>query len=125
MTARLAGNNMQVRLAQHKHRQRQKDEDLGYDFDQDLPPRHMSDPFVQMLRKFRIANRRTRSRVLLEAWVVEAALARFGERRLTLAEQAEVLRSTSKPATVAWPEWWEIRSHAEAKPYPRQAAMRR
>jgi hypothetical protein len=125
MTARLAGNNLQVRLAQYKHRQRQTDEDLGYDFDQDLPPRHMSDPFVQMLRKFRIANRRTKTRVLLEPWVVEAALARFGERRLTLAEQAEVLRSTSKPASVAWPQWWEIRSHAAAKPYPRQAAKRR
>ena len=55
MTARLAGNNLQVRLAQYKDRQRQKDEDLGYDFDQDLPPRHMSDPFVQMLRQFRIS----------------------------------------------------------------------
>ena len=55
----------------------------------------------------------------MEPWVIEAALARLGERRLNLAEQTEVLRSTSKPGTVSWPDWWEIRNHADARPHIR------
>lgn len=44
--------------------------------------------------------------ILHEAWVVEAALARFADKRLTLDEQAVVVRSTSAPQTVKWPDWW-------------------
>ena len=43
---------------------------------------------------------------LLEPWIVEAALARFGEKRLTIDEQLDVLRVTKIPDKVAWPEWW-------------------
>lgn len=45
----------------------------------------------------------------LRPWLVEAALARLGNRRLTLAEQREVWNATRKPETVAWPDWWTER----------------
>ena len=47
--------------------------------------------------------------ILHEPWVVEAALARFGDKRLTLDEQAVVVKSTSAPQTVRWPDWWQYK----------------
>ncbi|MBC2779174.1 DUF5681 domain-containing protein [Parasphingopyxis marina] len=44
----------------------------------------------------------------LNPWIVEAALARFGDRRLALKEQREVWSATRTPNKVAWPEWWEF-----------------
>lgn len=49
---------------------------------------------------------RPTARMMLELWVVQAALARLGERKLTLDEQAEVYRATRTPWKVVWPEWW-------------------
>jgi hypothetical protein len=46
--------------------------------------------------------------VLLEPWLVEAALARLGERRLTPEEQETVVQATRTPHKVKWPQWWEI-----------------
>ena len=53
-------------------------------------------------------NPRSKSRVRwwLKPWIVEAALARLGDRRLSLSEQREVWNATRKPETVNWPEWW-------------------
>jgi hypothetical protein len=42
----------------------------------------------------------------LQPWIVEAALARLGDRRLTIEEQAVVVRATRSPAKVQWPNWW-------------------
>jgi hypothetical protein len=42
----------------------------------------------------------------LKPWVVEAALARLGERRLTVAEQEVVVRATHTPKKVRWPDCW-------------------
>jgi hypothetical protein len=47
--------------------------------------------------------------MVLEPWLVEEALARLGDRRLSLEEQAEVVRATRTPRKVRWPDWWEIR----------------
>jgi len=44
----------------------------------------------------------------LNPWIVEAALERLGERRLTVEEQREVRSATRTPHKVAWPEWWEV-----------------
>jgi hypothetical protein len=52
---------------------------------------------------------RETARIMLEAWIVEAALARFGEKQLTRAEQEIVLRATRTPTKVRWPDWWVIR----------------
>ena len=53
---------------------------------------------------------RKSARTLLEPWLVEAALARLGERRLSLDEQRTILRATRQPHKVRWPEWWTISS---------------
>jgi hypothetical protein len=47
---------------------------------------------------------REKARMLLEPWVVEAALARFAEKRLTPKEQEIVLKATRTPAKVRWPD---------------------
>jgi hypothetical protein len=65
-----------------------------------------SDLFTGCLIALRIVNRRTRKHVLLEPWIVEAALLRLPPGALVEEEQAVVVRSTSTPDKVAWPAWW-------------------
>ncbi len=48
------------------------------------------------------------ARLVLEPWVVEAAFARLGDRRLSIDEQKEVFQATRTPKKVAWPDWWEV-----------------
>lgn len=42
----------------------------------------------------------------LNPWIVEAALERLGNRRLSEVEQSEVSGATRTPNKVRWPEWW-------------------
>ena len=51
---------------------------------------------------------RETARILLEPWIVEAALARFGEKQLTPKEQEIVLKATRTPTRVRWPDWWVV-----------------
>lgn len=57
-------------------------------------------------------NRHSKEKVrfMLKPWIVEAALARLGDRRLTAEEQRTVFASVQTPNKVSWPEWWEVRS---------------
>ena len=65
---------------------------------------------LRSLRMGRILDRfRDSARVVLEPWIVEAALARFGARRLSKKEQRTVLAVTRTPHKVSWPEWWTER----------------
>ena len=50
-----------------------------------------------------------RVRFELNPWIVEAALERLGNRKLTIEEQREVFASTRTPHKVNWPKWWEVR----------------
>lgn len=50
------------------------------------------------------------ARYELKPWIVQAALARLGSRRLSIEEQRIVVESTRTPEKVQWPEWWEVRS---------------
>src|SRR5215207_9365360 len=52
---------------------------------------------------------RPSARMVLEPWLVEAALARLGERRLSPEEQAKVVRAVRTPHKVRWPDWWEAK----------------
>jgi Family of unknown function (DUF5681) len=60
----------------------------------------------------RIARRldayRETARMMLEPWIVQAALKRMGSRRLTEEEQRIVVAATRTPKKVKWPEWWVI-----------------
>lgn len=47
-----------------------------------------------------------RVRYDLQPWIVEAALNRLGDRRLTTEEQREVWDNTRTPQKVKWPDWW-------------------
>ena len=49
---------------------------------------------------------RPSARMSIEPWLVEAALARLGAKRLTLPEQEVVRSATRTPHKVRWPEWW-------------------
>jgi len=48
------------------------------------------------------------ARYQLNPWIVEAALARFGSRRLSIEEQRIVVEATGTPQKVNWPTWWEV-----------------
>lgn len=52
--------------------------------------------------------REENARLVLEPWLVEAALDRIGDRRLSVNEQKEVLQVTRTPKKVTWPDWWEV-----------------
>ena len=48
--------------------------------------------------------------MMIEPWLVQAALSGLGDRRLSLEEQAKVVRAVRTPGKVRWPNWWEIRT---------------
>ena len=52
---------------------------------------------------------RDTARIVIEPWLVEAALTRLGDRRLTVEEQSSVVRATRTPWRVGWPHWWVVR----------------
>lgn len=52
---------------------------------------------------------KARVRWEINPWIVETALERLADRRLTIDEQREVFTSTRTPHKVNWPDWWEIR----------------
>jgi hypothetical protein len=51
----------------------------------------------------------SRVRFEINPWIVEAALARLGSRRLSIEEQREVWGATRTPHKVRWPDWWEVK----------------
>jgi Family of unknown function (DUF5681) len=67
------------------------------------------------LERLRMATKldryRETARMALEPWLVEMALARLGERRLSREEQAKVVRATRTPHKVRWPDWWEVKPY--------------
>ena len=66
---------------------------------------------LQPLRMARKLDRyRPSARMMLEPWIVEAALARPADRRLSPEEQAKVVRAVRTPHKVRWPDWWQIKS---------------
>ncbi len=49
---------------------------------------------------------RDTARMMLEPWLVQEALNRLSDERLTLEQQKVVFATTRTPAKVKWPEWW-------------------
>ncbi|MFL6728019.1 MAG: DUF5681 domain-containing protein [Sphingomicrobium sp.] len=56
------------------------------------------------------AGSKDKVRFMLKPWIVEAALARMVDRRLTVEEQRIVIASVHRPQKVSWPDWWAVRS---------------
>ncbi|NKB54669.1 MAG: hypothetical protein GKR97_21130 [Rhizobiaceae bacterium] len=66
-------------------------------------------PALEPLRMARKLDRyRDTVRMMLEPWIIEAALARLGDRQLSLDEQKVVVDATRTPHKVTWPDWWEV-----------------
>lgn len=59
-------------------------------------------------------------RILLEPWLVKAALVRFGDRQLSVEEQREVWGATRTPNKVEWPTWWTERRGTRRTRPPRE-----
>jgi hypothetical protein len=51
---------------------------------------------------------RPSARMMLEPWLVERALSRFGDKRLSVEEQEKVVRAVRTPHKVRWPDWWKV-----------------
>jgi hypothetical protein len=75
-----------------------------------VSPRSVTHALEPLCMARRLDPCRPTVRVMLEPWIVEAALARLGDRRLTPADQRTVLGATRTPRKVKWPEWWTERS---------------
>lgn len=45
----------------------------------------------------------------INPWIIEKALDRMGDRKLTINEQREVWKATRTPHKVRWPDWWSYR----------------
>jgi len=60
---------------------------------------------LRMARK--LDRRRDTARMALEPWLVDMALARLGDRRLSRREQQIVAAATRTPWKVRWPSWWD------------------
>lgn len=45
----------------------------------------------------------------INPWIVEAALTRFGVRRLSEDQQQEIWSNVRNPENINWPEWWTQR----------------
>lgn len=73
------------------------------------PEDSMSNVMCRLDMASKVDRFRPTTRTLLSKWLVEAALARLGDRRLTVEEQKIVFASTRRPAVVRWPDWWSVR----------------
>ena len=64
-------------------------------------------PAMEPLRMARKLDpyRKTTVRIVLDPWLVEAALARLPE-PLSPADQRTIIEATRTPRKVRWPEWW-------------------
>jgi hypothetical protein len=52
---------------------------------------------------------RPSARMMLEPWLVERALSRLGDKRLSVEEQEKVVRAVRTPHKVRWPDWWKVK----------------
>ncbi|MGB3711050.1 MAG: DUF5681 domain-containing protein [Erythrobacter sp.] len=60
------------------------------------------------IAKLKYPSDEARVRWELNPWIVEAALARLGDQRLTEEEQREVWGATRTPHKARWPDWWIV-----------------
>ena len=77
-----------------------------------VTPGSVSDAIERLRMARRLDRYRETRRIVLEPWIVEAALARLGSRRLTREQQEVVVKATRSPAKVRWPDWWEATASA-------------
>jgi Family of unknown function (DUF5681) len=52
---------------------------------------------------------RPSAKMMLEPWLVQRALSRLGDKRLSVQEQEKVVRAVRTPHKVRWPDWWKVK----------------
>jgi hypothetical protein len=64
------------------------------------------------LRSLKMATKldpyRDTARMAIEPWIVQKALERLGDKRLTEDEQRTIVQATRTPRKVKWPDWWTV-----------------
>ena len=75
-----------------------------------VDPGSVSEALVALRMAVKHDAHRPTARIALEPWLVEQALARIGERRLSREEQETVVKATRTPRKVRWPDWWEVKN---------------
>ena len=73
-----------------------------------LAPGSVSRALTALRMAAKLDRYRPTARIALEPWLVEQALERLGDRRLSREEQVKVVRTTRTPHKVRWPKWWEV-----------------
>ena len=71
-------------------------------------PGSVSEALTTLRMAVKLDAYRPTARMALEPWLVERALERLGDRRLSREEQEKVLKATRTPKKVKWPHWWEV-----------------
>lgn len=61
----------------------------------------------QCMRGLGMLSQRAKKGVLFEHWLVELALSRLGDRRLSPDQQRIVMLATRRPHDHLWPDWWD------------------
>ena len=75
-----------------------------------VAPGSVSSALTALRMAAKLDRYRPTARIALEPWLVEKALERLGDRRLSREEQAKVVKATRTPEKVRWPEWWEVKN---------------
>ncbi|MCO5065219.1 MAG: hypothetical protein M9924_12510 [Rhizobiaceae bacterium] len=71
-------------------------------------PRNPNSAMFRLGMARRLDALRPSNRTVLEPWVVEVTLSRFGSRRLSKVEQDVIVKATRAPHKVKWPDWWDV-----------------
>lgn len=72
-----------------------------------LSPGSVNTALIPLRMAVKLDRFRPTARMALEPWLIEMALDRLKDRRLTLAEQQTIWKATRTPWKVKWPPWWE------------------
>jgi hypothetical protein len=110
----LDGNEAaQERLEEIQACRRERDPDLGAEDVTTIVrvivspdnPNHVLQLLKMAVKLYRF---QPHAQIKLEPWLVQRALDRLGDRRLSTMQQAVVVAATRTPGKLRWPEWWEV-----------------
>jgi hypothetical protein len=110
----LDGNEAaQERLEEIRACRREREPDLGPEETTTIvrvivSPDNPNHALRQLKMAVKLYSFQPHAQIKLEPWLVQRALDRLGDRRLTTMQQAVVVAATRTPGKVRWPDWWEV-----------------
>jgi hypothetical protein len=108
----LDGNEAaQERLEEIQAFRRERDPDLGSDglttiVRVIISPDNPNHALLLLKMAGKLYRFQPHAQIKLEPWLVQRALDRLGDRRLTRKQRATVVAATRTPGKVRWPDWW-------------------